>query len=116
MCPNETKQGEALNSLSDKLEGFPALFNALTVDQDADERWVSFTFPVDFPKAVLFDEPSLRMIDSPDQNLEEILRNAHNDGKSDVVTVNCTVAYVSQCMSLGKCRTQCMDMGASSMR
>lgn len=99
-------------------EGFPALFDALTVDQDDLERWVSFTFPVDFPEALFDKEPSFRVIDSPDQNIDEIVNLQQNsDRKSlNVFTVNCTVAYVSQCLSLGKCRTQCVDMGASSMR
>lgn len=122
MCPkpNETQQARQLTSLPDKLEGFPALFDALTMDQDADERWVSFTFPVDFPEALFDKEPSFRVIDSPDQNIDEIVKlhggSSSSSSGSGVVTVNCTVAYVSQCLSLGKCRTQCIDMGASSMR
>lgn len=30
--------------------------------------------------------------------------------------VNCTVAYMSQCMSWNKCKNACMSMGASSYR
>ncbi len=29
---------------------------------------------------------------------------------------NCTVAYMSQCMSLNKCRTSCQSMGSASYR
>lgn len=119
MCPkpNETQQARQLTSLTDKLEGFPALFDALTMDQDAEERWVSFTFPVDFPEALIDKNPIYGVIDSPDQDLNKLLKQ-HGDFelKNNVVTVNCTVAYVSQCLSLGKCRSQCIDMGASNMR
>lgn len=115
MCPkpNETQQ---FTSFPDKLEGSPTLFDALTMAQDETERWVSFTFPVDFPEAIFDKEPSFRVIDSPDQNIDEIVKLSRGDGKMGVVTVNCTVAYVSQCLSLGKCRNHCTDMGASSMR
>lgn len=122
MCPkpNETQQARQVTSLADKLDGFPALFHALTEDEDDQERWVSFTFPVDFPEA-LFDKDAaadLFMIDSPYQNLDELGSVVERKGSSNVMTItmNCTVAYVSQCLSLGKCRTQCIDMGASSMR
>lgn len=123
MCPkpNETQQSRQIVSYPDKLEGFPALFDSLTSDQDAEDRWVSFTFPVDWPEALYakVKEPDYWMIDSPNQSIDEILKKA-NEGNSDrmenVVTLNCTVAYVSQCLSLGKCRKMCIDMGASSMR
>ena len=31
-------------------------------------------------------------------------------------SMNCTVAYLSPCMSLGKCSETCSSMGASSYR
>ncbi|PZC83772.1 hypothetical protein B5X24_HaOG206929 [Helicoverpa armigera] len=34
----------------------------------------------------------------------------------DVVTLNCTVAYMSQCMSSDKCRASCRSMGANGLR
>lgn len=122
MCPkpNETQQARKVTSLADKLDGFPALFHALTEFEDDQERWVSFTFPVDFPEA-LFDKDAaadLFMIDSPYQNLDDLgsVVESSRKGGGNVITMNCTVAYVSQCLSLGKCRTQCTEMGASSMR
>ena len=33
-----------------------------------------------------------------------------------LVTVNCTVAYMAQCMSWNKCKASCTSMGASSYR
>lgn len=117
MCPkpNETQQARWSTSLVDQLDGFPELFQALTVVQGDQDKWVSFTFPVDFQEALFknIKEPSFSIID-PDQDLEQVVK-LHGD-KQNVVTVNCTVAYVSQCLSLGKCRTHCNEMGATSMR
>lgn len=38
------------------------------------------------------------------------------DPNKDIVTVNCTVAYMSQCMPLNKCKNSCHSMGASYFR
>lgn len=35
---------------------------------------------------------------------------------TEPIAVNCTVAYMSQCMSWNKCKNACMSMGASSYR
>lgn len=35
---------------------------------------------------------------------------------AEPIPVNCTVAYMSQCMSWNKCKNACMSMGASSYR
>merc|ERR1712098_64196 len=35
---------------------------------------------------------------------------------TQIVTVNCTVAYIAQCMSWNKCKASCTSMGASSYR
>lgn len=36
--------------------------------------------------------------------------------KPNTVTLNCTVAYMSECMSYSKCKASCHSMGASSYR
>lgn len=36
--------------------------------------------------------------------------------KTNVLTVNCTVAYMAQCTSLNKCNIACQSMGATSNR
>lgn len=33
-----------------------------------------------------------------------------------VITLNCTVAYMSQCMSWNKCKNSCKSTGAASYR
>jgi len=37
-------------------------------------------------------------------------------GDTGLVTVNCTVAYMGQCMSWNKCKASCTSMGATSYR
>lgn len=36
--------------------------------------------------------------------------------KPNVMTVNCTVAFMAQCNSWNKCRASCQSMGATSYR
>jgi len=36
--------------------------------------------------------------------------------KPNVMTVNCTVAFMAQCISWNKCRASCQSMGATSYR
>lgn len=36
--------------------------------------------------------------------------------KPNVLTVNCTVAYMAQCTSWNKCHASCQSMGATSYR
>jgi hypothetical protein len=112
MCP---KPSETTNQLSkqshvEELEGFPALFDALTIDADAEERWDIFTFPIDFDTLKgggKFDY----LVKSADN-----MATRPNRKKTGVVTLNCTVAYMSQCMSWNKCKEGCRSMGASSYR
>lgn len=51
MCPKPNDTGSSLGKKS-HVEGFPdpvpALFAALMSDADPQERWITFTFPVDF--------------------------------------------------------------------
>lgn len=36
--------------------------------------------------------------------------------KPNFITLNCTVAFMSQCLSWIKCKEQCQSMGANSYR
>lgn len=36
--------------------------------------------------------------------------------KTDMITLNCTVAFLSKCMNWIKCKASCQAMGASSYR
>lgn len=49
--------------------------------------------------------------DSTDQELDATIKEREN-----IITYNCTVAYMSQCLSWNKCKTNCQSMGATSYR
>lgn len=53
----------------------------------------------------------LPVTDSPDKNLDVAVKSREN-----IVTYNCTVAYMSQCLSSNKCKQNCESMGATSFR
>jgi len=114
MCP---KPNITLHELSQKSNvedlstNSPQLFQALTLENDLKNRWAIVTFPIDLrtddfqptnKKVVVADAAKLQQSTLPaDENL---------------VTVNCTVAYIAQCMSWNKCKASCTSMGASSYR
>lgn len=54
MCPkpNETRSGLSTQSHVEELEGIPGLFKALTDVADEEEKWSTFSFPVDFDAAL----------------------------------------------------------------
>lgn len=88
----------------------PQLFNALTQEMDPSNRWSIITFPIDLPTSafkptdkhvVVIDSVQLQQSTLPDDN---------------TITVNCTVAYIGQCMSWHKCKASCTSMGATSYR
>lgn len=42
--------------------------------------------------------------------------HVHHQHNGKIVTYNCTVAFMSQCLSWNKCKNNCQSMGASSYR
>jgi hypothetical protein len=120
LCPKpsdkNSKSPLSKQSYFEKLDGgIPGLFNALLEDPD-DEKWTAFTFPVDYDSSVYgpnsqdtqFYMRKWRKLegfwsivdfipspDSADSNLQ---------GVSDLktVTVNCSVTFTSQCLSMTK--------------
>lgn len=116
MCPkrNETRNSHSKESHVAELEGVPGLFKALTDESDDEEKWSVFTFPVDFDAALYgakMDKDIKYYLNSADQEL-----NAEIKGRENIVTYNCTVIYMSQCMSWNKCKQNCESMGATSYR
>ena len=91
------------SSFQDIEENSPTLFSALTDQDDTQGRWTVVTFPIDLDLAS-FMPPSKAPI-TGGSTLEE-----------SKVTVNCSVAYMGQCMSWNKCKASCRSMGASSYR
>jgi len=113
MCPKPNNTASELSKKShveDLTEPTPDLFIALTEDRDPLQRWLTFTFPVDLDIALF--KPKL------DKEIKYKTINSEQEviPLKDLITVNCTVAYMSQCMSWNKCKASCISMGASSYR
>lgn len=136
MCPkpNDTRNAISKKSHVEELEGIPGLFSALTEEADIEDKWSIFSFPVDFDSALYGNKVDkeikfvmrkcvdnsasiqfylivLLILDSTDQELDPRLKERKN-----IVTLNCTTIYFSQCMSWNKCRESCSSMGANSYR
>ncbi|XP_037069196.1 twisted gastrulation protein homolog 1-B-like isoform X2 [Pollicipes pollicipes] len=113
MCPKPERSWTDL-AMHSEVEEFAepeiSLFRLLTETPDQNQRWVSYTFPVDH-QITSFKHSSTKYkikIVSVDDSQETDV--------SDQVTLNCTVAYMSQCRSWGKCSSSCSSMGASGFR
>lgn len=79
----------------------PDLFSLLTEMSDHLDRWKSFSFPI---KLVTVDET------------ESDSRQSATENDKSRIDVNCTVAFMSQCMSFNKCKSSCASMGANAYR
>ncbi|XP_046387154.1 twisted gastrulation protein homolog 1-A-like [Ischnura elegans] len=121
MCPkpNNTNGGTS-GTLGHKShvepyqDDMPELFQVLMSEPDPQQRWVSYTYAVEFELSPYF-RPKL-----PEKEMKLKTHAAEQDvtspEKKDVATINCTVAFMSQCMSWNKCKTSCQSTGASSYR
>uniref|UniRef100_A0A2M4BXH8 Protein twisted gastrulation n=2 Tax=Anopheles marajoara TaxID=58244 RepID=A0A2M4BXH8_9DIPT len=113
MCPkpNETSNELSKQSHIEDLEGFPGLYDAITLEQDAQGRWKVFSFPIDIDAALYGPKGDTKyLVHSTDMDLKAKYTDPNK------ITVNCTVAYQAQCMSWNKCKESCRTMGASSYR
>ncbi|XP_073976349.1 protein twisted gastrulation-like [Rhodnius prolixus] len=109
--PNYTVSALSRKSHVEKLsDPFLNLFQILTSEPDSHKRWITFTFPVDFDRAHFKPHFEKEVKFRIQQNEQEV------DPMKDIVTLNCTVVYMSQCMSWNKCKGSCQSMGASSYR
>jgi len=100
------------------LEGsIPTLFQALTAQSDAQARWSIVTFPIDIdtssyqPSGPAGKPSAGLVVDSSSTTAMPVVAE-----EETLVTVNCTVAYMGQCMSWNKCKASCTSMGSSSYR
>lgn len=71
-------------------------------------RWEVVTFPVDLHPAQVY-KPGQHHGSS--ENNQVLLFS-----QEDLVTVNCTVAYLDQCTGKSKCKNSCQTMGASAAK
>ncbi|NP_001295476.1 twisted gastrulation protein homolog 1-A-like isoform X1 [Athalia rosae] len=114
LCPKPNVTANPLSKKShveDFSEPVPGLFQALTSDPDPHERWLTFTFPVDFDVS-LFSPKREKEVNYHMQTVEQEVQPM----KPNVMTLNCTVAYMAQCNSWNKCKASCQSMGATSYR
>ncbi|XP_078043721.1 twisted gastrulation protein homolog 1-A isoform X2 [Augochlora pura] len=114
LCPKPNITDNPLSKKShveDFSEPMPGLFQALTAEPDAHERWLTFTFPVDFDMSLFTPKH--------DKEMKYHMQTADEEAhplKPNVMTVNCTVVFMAQCNSWNKCRASCQSMGATSYR
>ncbi|XP_063705585.1 protein twisted gastrulation-like [Culicoides brevitarsis] len=113
--PNETQNELSKQSYTDELEGIPEYFTTIAGGgTDITSEWQTFTFPVDYDASLYGDKLDTNIkyvMHSTDQDLDAKIKE-----REKIVTVNCTVVYMSQCISNNKCKESCQSMGASSYR
>ncbi|XP_014242192.1 protein twisted gastrulation-like [Cimex lectularius] len=113
MCPKPNLTVSALSRKShveDLPEPLPNLFFALTNEPDGQQRWKTFTFPVDIDIAHLRPKYEKEVKYLTMNNAQEV------DPQKEIMTFNCSVAYMTQCVSWNKCKASCQSMGATSYR
>lgn len=110
LCPTENSTIPLLSRRShvENLEGIPGLFAALT-DMEEDS-WTTTTFPVSLDPQI-FGGANLDYDDDDDDSTEMDISNEYQ-----LTGVNCTVVFMSQCLSWNKCKSNCQNIGASSYR
>jgi hypothetical protein len=117
MCPKPNVTIHELSRMSHRelLEGsIPTLFQALTAQMDAQARWSIVTFPIDIDTSAFQPAGAKKgsvVVDSSSPGQQQ--STVPDPG---LVTVNCTVAYMGQCMSWNKCKASCTSMGSSAYR
>ncbi|CAH0390063.1 unnamed protein product [Bemisia tabaci] len=110
ICPKPNSSISVTSHVEDLSESFPSLFQSLVSEPDSQQRWLTFTFPVDFD--VSFFRPNFgKDVKYETQNSEQEVYPS-----KEIITLNCSVAYMSQCMSWNKCKASCQSMGAASYR
>lgn len=116
ICPKRNGSDTKLSSKShveNLPEPVPHLFETLTEENDTLSRWTVYTRPVQVsfvtesgtaPKEITFG-PGTKVTFKEDGLDQE-----------EDVQINCTVAYMSDCIPFNKCKSSCTSMGASAYR
>lgn len=116
MCPKPNYTSSPLSKKShveEFQETVPGLFNALTEAPDSYNRWNSTTFPIDIDISQYANKKEIKLLMQQNNAEQQVIPEKPNP---NIYTVNCTVAFWSQCMSWTKCKSSCQSMGASSYR
>ncbi|GFS15980.1 twisted gastrulation protein homolog 1 [Elysia marginata] len=119
LCPppdldDELDKGSTVEHLKDPI---PALFDVLTEQEDPQQRWTSFTYAIDLN---LENKSSIKPLHrgvTISKNADDIVVDGNTaEGKPNSRIHNCTTAFFSSCMPVGKCKASCKSMGASKYR
>ncbi|XP_025206006.1 protein twisted gastrulation-like [Melanaphis sacchari] len=111
MCPkpnvttNELSRKSHVEDLSDSVV---TLFTALVSEPDLQQRWESLTYPIDLDIEMF--QPDFQ------KEFKLLQKNSAQDVSSMKITLNCSVVFMSQCLSWNKCKASCISMGAKSYR
>jgi len=109
-CDPRPSSSDKASQVDDFEEPFPELFNALAEEKEPELKWTSMTFPIDMA-------PSQAKKKFPKKVYTSLApSNPQDTAPPEQVTVNCTVLYMSQCMSSNKCKETCKSMGAAAYR
>ncbi|XP_029635412.1 twisted gastrulation protein homolog 1-A-like [Octopus sinensis] len=107
--PNEVPyKSSSIEILKDPI---PDLFNVLTMEEDVLKRWASYHYQV------RSDAIHYTMDRLSEMEAGVGMRSPHSvEMTQKVDMVNCTVAFMSQCTSIRKCKASCKSMGAARYR
>lgn len=118
LCPERSggDNEERTSTVEELIDPIPKLFSLLTEEPDPLLRWTTYTYSAHFDLMGFKPDGVELEIDIVNKDDGHRIRhhNVNIDTKSD--SMNCTVAYMSHCMSLKKCRDSCESMGAASYR
>lgn len=115
MCPApDPEEGLHLTSTIEELKSpIAELFNVLTEEKDEELRWTTYTYPAHYD--ALYFKPGHGMLDvnfgaaEKDHSRKSSMYQGNRDD-------NCTVAFMSGCLSLKRCKVSCTSMGAARYR
>lgn len=116
MCPKGEETESTLSSQShvDSLsEPAPNLFETLTEENDTLSRWTVYTRPVQVSFVTGGGSDPKELTFGPGTKVS--FKGDGLDQEEDV-QINCTVAFMSDCMPYNKCKSSCTSMGATSYR
>ncbi|XP_013382169.1 twisted gastrulation protein homolog 1-A [Lingula anatina] len=122
MCPELTQASmmTKTSSIEDLADPVPELFRILTAEEDVHMRWTIHTYPAyqELPGFVYKPEgfDGVEFTIDVDSNNKDVHKMRHQQGYIPSDNRNCTVAFMSQCMPLSKCKYSCKSMGAARFR
>lgn len=108
MCPHPDPEDSIFKTSAIEVmpDPIPELFNVLTEEEDYLQRWTTHKYPVYFESLY-----------SKTTNTKDTDHDFSNRGPGlSHSLINCTVAFMSKCMSMGKCKQSCKSMGAAKYR